>query len=382
MNEPRQQTTPLLPNEARAAVFTAAGAPLELQRFPVSDLRPDEILIRITCCTVCGSDLHTYQGHRSTPTPTVLGHEILGNIVALGTGNLVDHNGEKLAVGDRITWSVAANCSECFYCRRGIPQKCERLFKYGHESTSKRPALSGGLAEYCVLAPGTTTVKLPPSLEDSVACPSNCATATVAAALRIGELASGEAVLIQGAGMLGLTACAMARSQSASEVIVCDIDAARVKLATRFGATRAVTTDDSSTAVTAAVHDLTAGRGVDLAIELSGSSAAPDAGIPRLRVGGRYVLAGAVFPGQTLSLPAETVVRRLLHIHGVHNYTPEDLVTAVRFLEKHGNEYPFAELVARKFPLEEADAALRWAIETRALRVAVTSSAAASQIGG
>jgi putative phosphonate catabolism associated alcohol dehydrogenase len=378
MSSREPQETSGLPADALAAVFTAAGTPLELQRFPLTDLHANEILVRITFCTVCGSDLHTYQGDRHTPTPTVLGHEILGNIVALGAGTPVDHGGETLAVGDRITWSVAASCSECFYCERGVPQKCEQLFKYGHESTAKRHALSGGLAEYCVLAPGTAVVRLPTSLQDAVACPSNCATATVAAALRTGELAPGESVLVQGAGMLGLTACAMARSQGAHQIIVCDVDAARVRLASRFGATQAITTDDSATAVTAAVSDLTAGRGVDLAVELSGARAAPDAGIPQLRIGGRYVLVGAVFPGQTLSLPSETIVRRLLHIHGVHNYTPNDLVAAVRFLEENQSKYPFEELVGRTFPLDEADAALRWAIETRALRVGVAPKAASA----
>jgi alcohol dehydrogenase len=345
-----------------------------MRRIALPELAVGEVLVRVTCATLCGSDLHTYQGRRPTPTPTVLGHEIIGRVEEVGPGDPVcDDHGAPLQVGQRVTWSIAASCGRCFFCQHDLPQKCERLFKYGHEAINEQHPLSGGLAEFCHLAPGTAIVSLPDQLPDLVACPANCATATVTAALRVGGGCQDQVVLIQGAGMLGLAACALANFGGASEVIVCDVDEKRLNLARRFGATQCVCVRQDSQALTATVKELTDGRGVDLAIELSGSDGAIETGLPLLRIGGRYVLVGSVFPAPPVSLSAENVVRRCLSIHGVHNYAPQDLSQAVSFLAENHHRYPFDELVTETFPLAEAERAFQHAIETKPLRVAVVN---------
>jgi putative phosphonate catabolism associated alcohol dehydrogenase len=355
-----------------AAVFTAAGKPLQMQSFALPELQPGELLVRVTCCTVCGSDLHTYEGRRETPTPTILGHEILGEVAALPAGpSVCDLDERPLKLGDRITWSIAANCGDCFYCEHDLPAKCEQLFKYGHEAIDPTHPLSGGLAEFCHLAAGTAVVQVPKALSDVVACPANCATATVAAALRVGGGCAGEVVLIQGAGMLGLSATALAATRGAAEVLVCDVDPNRLQQASRFGATQAISVAEGTEALSAAIQDRTAGRGVDLAIELSGSPASIAAGLAELRIGGRYVLVGSVFPSPDIPVSAEWIVRRWLSIHGVHNYAPRDLATAIAFLAEAHAQYPLAELVSQSFPLEQAEAAFQYAIEKRPHRVAV-----------
>ncbi|MCH8922233.1 MAG: zinc-binding dehydrogenase [Planctomycetes bacterium] len=360
--------------DSLAAVFHAAGRPLELRRFALPELAAGELLVRVTCATLCGSDLHTYQGRRPAPTPTVLGHEIIGRIEALGPGEPVcDDRNKVLQIGQRVTWSIAASCGRCFFCQRDLPQKCERLFKYGHEAINERHPLSGGLAEFCHLAPGTAIVSLPDQLPDLVACPANCATATVTAALRVGGGCRDQTVLVQGAGMLGLAACALAQGGGASRVIVCDVDENRLAPAKRFGAHRCVCVARNTEALGTTVKEITNGRGVDLAIELSGSAGAIEAGLPLLRIGGRYVLVGAVFPGPPVSLSAEQIVRGCLSIHGVHNYAPQDLSRAVAFLAENHRRYPFDELVTETFPLAEAERAFQYAIETRPLRVAIVN---------
>ena len=317
--------------------------------------------------------VHTYRGHRETPTPTILGHEILGQIEAFGEGRPpADHQGVRLETGDRITWSIAASCGACFYCSHGIPQKCESLFKYGHEEMRTRHQLSGGLAEYCQLAAGTAMVRVPDSLSDRVACPANCATATVAAALRASPGGRApETVLVQGAGMLGLTACAMVRSRGANIVIAADIDGTRLDLAEEFGATHCVDVSVGKDALGHMVGELTEGRGIDLALELSGSSAAVAEGLAALRLGGRQVLVGSVFPSDAVAIQPESIVRGLKSIHGVHNYTPQDLVDAVAFLDRHHRDFPFDSLVRGSFPLREVSAAFDEAIRSRAPRVMV-----------
>lgn len=357
---------------SRAMVFTGHGEPLQLREYLLPQLRPGEVLAEITCCTLCGSDLHTFEGRRTTPCPTVLGHEILGRIADLPEGEtLRDHMGRPLSIGDRITWSIAASCGACFFCRRDLPQKCEHLFKYGHERIDEHHPLSGGLAEHCHLAAGTAILPVPDELTDAVACPANCATATVAAALRTAGDCRDQVVLVQGAGMLGLTAAAMARHRGAREVVVSDVDPERLLRAPSFGATRTVTVKEGDGELLDTIQEITEGRGVDLALEMCGAPSAIEQGLDLLRIGGRYILVGSVFPGRPVEFYPEKVVRNLLNIQGIHNYTPRDLAAAVDFLTESHTEYPFAELVMTQFALAETGRAFQHAMETGAFRVAV-----------
>jgi len=302
-----------------AALFDGPGLPLRLAEFALPPVGPGELLVRITACTICGSDLHTLAGRRPAPVPSILGHEALGLDVS---------------TGQRVTWSIMASCGHCPFCLRGLPQNCEALFKYGHAKHETRP--SGGLSEYIILRLGTTVLPVPDSLPDAVACPLNCATATIAACLRpAGNLAAAD-VLIQGAGLLGLTAAALAAAAGAAQI-------------------HAVHPDSSSLPP------------VDFALELSGHSAA----LPPLRIGGLYVLAGAVFSTPPLPLDPETLVRRLLRIQGVHDYTPADLATALEFLLQHHHRHPFAELVPQSFPLSQINEALAYQTLHRPARVLI-----------
>jgi alcohol dehydrogenase len=119
------------------------------------------------------------------------------------------------------------------------------------------------------------------------------------------------------------------------------------------------------------VKELTQGRGADVALELSGSAHASRSALDVLRIGGTAVWAGAVFPTPPVSIEPETVIRRCLTITGVHNYAPQDLAAAVQFLADNHARYPFAELVAKSFPLADVNAAFRFAETERPVRVAV-----------
>jgi alcohol dehydrogenase len=357
---------------ARAAVFHGPGEPLELREFPLPNLQEGEALVEITCSTICGSDLHTIRGDRPTAGPTVLGHEMIGHIVELPASGSTptDVAGNRLAKNDRVTWSVAASCGSCFFCRHALPQKCEKLFKYGHE-TIERSALSGGLAEFCHLTSGTAIVKVPETLSDHVACPANCATATVAGACRIAGDCHKKSVLVQGAGMLGLTTAAMAAAQGATAVVVTDLSDRRLARAKEFGATHTVLVTDDSATLSEMIHEVTAGRGIDVAFEMSGSPAAVEQSVDLLRVGGQLVLVGSVSPTRAAKLLPEKIVRKLLRIEGVHNYTPADLAVAVGFLETASKDYPFGALVGAEIKLEDVNAQIARIGETDAVRIAV-----------
>ena len=228
-------------NTALAAIFHGSDKPMELREFALPTLQPGEPLVALTYCTIYGNDLHTIRGYRPVSGPTILGHEMIGRIAELSGDESLsnDVRGDPLAIGDRVTWSVAASCGSCLFCNKGLPQTCDRLFTYGHEATDQS-ALSSGLTAFCHLVRGTAIVKVSETLADHVACPAICATATVARAVRIADDCETKSVLIHGEGMLGLTAAAMAATQGAAPVMVSDLSEPRLARASTFGATHMI----------------------------------------------------------------------------------------------------------------------------------------------
>ncbi|MDX2037996.1 MAG: zinc-binding dehydrogenase [Isosphaeraceae bacterium] len=318
-------------SSTRAIVFHGPGEPLVLREFRRCEAPAGGLLARVAACTLCGSDLHSVEGRRTVAVPTILGHEILGVVEAFGEGAArTDAAGDELREGDRITWAIVAACGACVFCERGLPQKCEYQTKYGHERIRPGLELTGGLADRVQLVPGTAIFRVPEHLPDEVACPANCATATVAAAFEAAGPVEGRDVLILGAGMLGITAVACARASGARTVIACDRDAARAETAARFGADAVA----SPETLTETIARTTSGRGIDAAIELTGAPESFEAALAAARVGGSIVLVGSVFPSRPVEVAPERVVRGCLTIRGVHNYAPRHLKQAIDFLAR------------------------------------------------
>lgn len=357
--------------QGKAVLFQGAGHPLQACEAPLPEIQPGEALVEITSTTLCGSDLHTFHGRRETATPAVLGHEIIGRIAALSA---VDpppaFDGAPLNVGDRVTWSLCVNCGDCFYCNRDLPQKCEQLLKYGHQSFELHP-WCGGLASHLLLRRNSAIFKIPDHLPDEVACPANCATATVAGALRHAGDVNGATVVIMGAGMLGLTASAMAK-EAGAKIILVDRDPQRLEQGRDFGASTLIQVPQVGTSLRDQVLVGTEGRGADVVFEMTGASDVVQEGIQLLRTGGQLVLVGSVFPSEPINLYPEELVRRMLRIQGVHNYAPEDLGAALEFLAKHGRNYPFVSLVGAQFPLSDCAEAFAYAATGRTFRVRIT----------
>ena len=349
-------------------MFDGPGRPLRIERVPLTDPQPGSILARVRMATLCGSDLHTFTGKRVEPTPIVLGHEITGEVAALGQGVRSSASGHPLAVGDRISFTIMASCGKCANCLTDLPQKCASLFKYGHAAFDDEPGLSGGLAEYVYLRPGTAVYHVPDGLSDEQVCPANCALATVLNGLEAVGMQAGDRVLVQGAGLLGLYATALTVARGASETVVTDVDDARLEIAGRFGAGRVVNVrgmDEDET-----VDAL--GRGAfDCGVEVCGNPAAVAPGVRSLALRGRYVIIGLVSAGSCFTIDGDTVARNYLTIKGVHNYAPRHLAEALAFLAKTRARFPYDALIGPAFPLAETQAAFEAALARAAVRVAV-----------
>lgn len=325
------------------AQLWTGGRDFESRALDVPDLAPGEALAKIDLATVCGSDIHTVSGRRPGPSPSILGHEAVGRIVATGPGGVRDFQGRELGLGDRVIWSVTVSCGRCDRCAAGRSAKCRTLLKTGHEPLDGPWGLSGGYASHIHLPRGITLVSVPEETSDAAAAPAACATATVMAVLEAAGELGGQRVLVSGAGMLGIVACAVARRRGAASVEVSDLNTERLELAREFGAT-----------TTRWAHEVPAVAGAyDVAVELSGAQPAVRFALDSLDTGGRLVLAGSVSPGPAVELDPERMVRSLLSVTGVHNYEPRHLQEAMDFLAETRNTHDWESLVARPRPMAE-----------------------------
>ena len=339
---------------ACAAVFDRAGDPFRFVELALPDgLNDGEMLVRISLATICGSDLHTYAGRRQEPTPCVLGHEGVGTVLAAGAGG-------ARWIGRRISWTLAGSCGKCRPCVEfDLPQKCVRLFKYGHAALTDGTGLNGCYASHIVLRRGTHVINVPEEMSDAVAAPANCALATMVAATEQLPRPCHTAV-VQGAGLLGIYGCALLRAKGVRQVIVVDTEPARLELASRFG---------GDPVLSSALNCLDAG-GADFVVEASGNPVVVAEGVRLLRPGGDYVFVGMVHPDSALGLTGEAVVRGCLTLRGIHNYGPRHLEAAFAFLEKNAS-LPWASLVSPPLRLRRLDEAFALAASKLWARAAV-----------
>lgn len=349
--------------KGKALVFEGIPGELKLAEWDLPRLGPGEILVRIVGSTICGSDLHTIHGRRQVAVPTILGHEIVGEIVAFGPEEQgIDWNGEPLNKGDRIVWGVVAHCGDCASCEADIPQKCHHATKYGHEEAKPGKEWTGGFAEWGILVSGTTVIKLPRDLPIEVACPASCATASICAGFEAAGSVQGKTVVITGAGLLGLTSCALASHLGASQIICIDTQKERTEKALQFGATAVYSPMD--------FHEERGSKTeTQIFLEMSGAPQAFEIVFPTMAVGGKIVLMGSVFPTPPVNVPMEQVIRKMLTIRGVHNYGPRHLARAVKFLASTHTQFPFSQMVSDWFPLDEFSQALEAAQSGQNIRV-------------
>lgn len=349
-------------NIAKLLAFNGHGLPMEVLSREIPTLQVGEILIKNLYTTICGSDLHTYCGYRQEKVPTVLGHEIVGEIIEFHPDHHKrDYAGNVLEIGDRVTWSIFSSDPNSPLSIAGMPQKGDGLFKYGHAQITKEDALHGGLSTHCVIRPWTTVLKLSLEIPLSVAATINCAIATVAGAMRMAGDVRDRKVLISGSGLLGIVCSAMCRTSGASTIYMADINPERLKLSLDFGVDR--------TFLFTANSELP--NDIDFVFDMSGSPDAMESGLDTLTLGGIAIWIGAVFNARPVQVNAEKIVRNLNTIKGLHNYNYDDFATAVSFITVHHKTFPFERIVKDEFSLEDSETAFQYALTKKPIRVGI-----------
>lgn len=357
---------------ARMTVFHAERRAFELVDVEIPELGPGEMLVRNLYATLCRSDVLTVQGKRREKDPTILGHEVVGRVVAMGPGCVhEDLRGHLVRVGDRLTWAIYAADPGSRMSKLGMPQKSEGLFKYGHERVTEDCILHGGLASHIILRRHTPVVVLPAEgVPDRTAAIINCAVATVAGGIRLSGDLEGRQVLVTGSGMLGLVAVAMCRDKGAARVAAMDADPSRLEWAMRFGADIGIPASDFLRPADA-VGPGSDHQPFDRVLDFTGHPDILRRGVDSLGTGGSAIWVGSTYPQPPVQIDAESIVRRLLTIRGLHNYIPDDLLAAVDFMERRHASMPFDALVSGDFALKDVEEAFRCAITDNPCRVGI-----------
>jgi threonine dehydrogenase-like Zn-dependent dehydrogenase len=353
------------PEHTRAALLHTYREPLRVEQIPLPErLEPGAALVRVVSCNLCGSDVHSWEGKlatRTLPLPIVLGHEMVGEVIAIDPSDEHDVLGRQIRIGDIIGWGEAS-CGHCYECTvLGTPTQCLRR-RYGILAHALEfPYAVGGLSEYCYVPPGSTRLLIPEGMPARWAGAAGCSLKTVIRALRrAGGIHVGQSVVIQGAGALGLFGTALAVASGASQVVTIGGPAARLAVATAFGASATIDVDELPRPADriAAVRELTGGRGADLVCDFSGGRTATAEGVEMCARHGCHLVVGQVSPTDT-PIAAQLVMTRELTLIGSSSGEVADHYAGLRFLTAHASRFEWDLIFSDPYPLSEVNAALQ-----------------------
>jgi D-arabinose 1-dehydrogenase-like Zn-dependent alcohol dehydrogenase len=350
----------------RLAAWLGTGKGFEIREYPVPEPAPGAVLIRVALANVCGSDLHYWKGEldmekRGRKLPINPGHEHTGTVHRLGPGVTADSAGQPLREGDRVIYRYFLPCGRCRACLRRTFKSCPTRQANWSVTCDVWPHFQGGYGQYFYLGPNHAIFKLPDEITDDMAAGINCAFTQVYAALRIAGFGLGQTVAIQGAGGLGVYACAVAREMGAARVVVIDGVDERLALARDFGADDIVDLREYPTAAArvARVKKLTDDWGADCVLELVGNPGVVDEGLRMVAPEGTYLEVGNINVGWETRFDPSWILFGNRRIIGVSHYEAEHLQGALDLMIRTRTRYPYHRILSHRFPLAEINEAFR-----------------------
>jgi D-arabinose 1-dehydrogenase-like Zn-dependent alcohol dehydrogenase len=321
----------------KASVMERVDAPLRMRDIAEPAIAPDEALVRTQTTGICGTDLHILQGKGYVPPlPHVLGHEPAGVVIAVGA------DVRNIVPGDRVIPSLFFTCDECYYCRVGRHQQCSQL----------RGILGvlchGAFAEY-FRAPARNLFHLPDSIPFDIGGLISDAVVTALHATKRGQLTPGSNALVIGSGGVGLCLIQALRSAGV-RVLAADVDTKKLELAEKCGASGVL---HSSSRLQGAALDLAGEDGLQCVFDCVGSADSLRTACSTVMNGGRVVVIGE--QEASPSVTSTEIAQRELEIVGSRPGTRQDLVEAIRLVERGAITPP----IAARYRLDEANEALQ-----------------------
>lgn len=336
---------PAPPSTMRASILKRQGI-MTIETLTVPTPGPDEVLVQVAAVGVCGSDVHYYEHGRIGPFvvdhPLILGHELSGRIVAVGSA--VDPE----RVGNRVAVEPQRPCRTCVQCRAGRYNLCPKMEFYA------TPPIDGAFAEYVTIQ-DDFAYDVPDSVSDESAALIEPLSVGIWACERAG-VRPGSRVLVAGAGPIGVIVAQAARAFGASEVHITDISEDRLAFALQHGASHTLN------ALTESVE----GLGVDVFIDASGAAEAVRSGIKAVGPAGKVILVG--LGADDIELPVNVIQNNEIWVSGVFRYV-NTWPLAIQLIAD--GKVDLDVLVTGRFALTEAESALNAGREPGQLKAVV-----------
>jgi L-iditol 2-dehydrogenase len=344
------------PATMKAAVLHAAHD-LRIETVPVPTLGPEDALVRVRACGICASDLHYYVhgriGKHVVEGPMILGHELAGDVVAVGS------RVHDLALGTRVAVEPGVACGRCAMCKSGRYNLCPDVAFFA------TPPVHGGMSEYARIR-----ADFAHPIPDHVSYEQGALCEPISVGVHCSNLTGvrpGDTVVVLGAGPIGLTAIVAARQRGAGQVIASDVYPHRLAVARQLGA---IGVDVRTEDLAQVVMGLTGGQGANQLFDTSGVRSVIEAAPDLMCKGGAIALVGLP-ADDSVTYHMLSVVDKELSIHGVFRYA-NTYPAAVALVASR--QYPLEAVISDRIPLDGAIMAFDKALnqQDRAIKVMIT----------
>ncbi len=343
--------------KCRAMVLTGPEQ-MKMQTFDLPSTGEEDGLLKVELAGVCGSDPGIFHGKETfgpRPFPLILGHEIVGRIAEMGPAAKKRHGVQE---GDRVVIEYAFGCGTCDPCREGAYTICKEHYNYGSMlSCQNPPHFFGAYSEYLYIHPNARVHFVGDDISPELGV---LICAVIANGVRwmrqIGNVSIGDTVAIVGPGQQGLAGVAAARESGAGKIFLIglDRDRKRLEMGRRFGCDEIIVSEEQDPV--AFISQATSGRMADVVMDTSGHPSGAELALLLTGSRGTLVLPG-LYGRQKVSLDLDIAVTREIKMRGVFSHDSKAVGPAVKMAGS--GRYPFEELISHRFPLHEAEQAVR-----------------------
>src|SRR5437899_2311619 len=325
----------------RTVRLVQVGKPLEEANIPIPEIGSSDVLIRVAAAGICHSDVHYRDGiSKIEHLPLTLGHEIAGRVEEVGS------NVAHVSAGDRVCVHYLVHCGSCEFCVRGLEQFC-------HQGQMIGKHRDGGYAEF-IKVPGRNAFALPEEISFEVGAIMMCSSATALHSLNKARLKPGESVAIFGFGGLGFSALQLARALDCGQIYSVEINPAKLASIRKLGV---VAIDANAGDPVDQIREQTAGKGVDVSLELIGSATTMRQAVQCLGVLGRAALVGLTAESMSI-LPYPELINKEVEIIGVSDHLATELTALLEFARSGNLRFPQETLSVVDLDAGQINAAL------------------------
>ena len=372
----------MIKNRFVKSVVLEAKGKLSLKSFPYPEVKKDSAIIRMEYSGICGTDKHSFEGFfhqkggRPIPLPVIQGHENVGIIEEIN-GKILDHDGNKLHVGDRVVPAPNISCGDCFACRNNRPYYyCECKLDYGNNiGAGKPPHIFGGWSEYMYILPGSHLFKYPDTLDPKFGTfieplsVTGCLDKARQWSSEWEPFRSGDTVVILGTGPIGLFHLIKANLMGAGKIYSVDPYKFRTSLAKEFGATEVITSDDREE-IKDNIKRLTNNIGADLVVDCSGVSEGFTIALELIREGGMVLEVGIFSNSHDIPInPHSHILEKSARVIGIGGDDISQYYPSIKLLERNIDKMPWEKIISHQFNIDNVHEAMDIAMSDQSMKV-------------